>query len=223
MTSLPLDNQCDSYYSRPYTVPSQNVGTPSSASQPGAQQMYGRGPPASHMGGSTPGSFQGAPASASHSYTSASQPYSSFGNRYSSPATYSASSSASQGYPSTCSHYPVSTVSNVVYPNVSYPSLPASEPYGQMFTSQSAPSARPVKESYSGPSTAITYPSRPPPPPSQQHQQQQSHSGYSSGPWSAPGLPPAQDNLIRNQMGSLAPSNNHPANNGKLNMKFTKT
>lgn len=213
MTSLPLDNQCDSYYSRPYTVPSQNVGTPSSASQPGAQQMYGRGPPASHMGGSTPGSFQGAPASASHSYTSASQPYSSFGNRYSSPATYSASSSASQGYPSTCSHYPISTVSNVVYPNVSYPSLPASEPYGQMFTSQSAPSARPVKESYSGPSTAITYPSRPPPPPSQQHQQQQSHSGYSSGPWSAPGLPPAQDNLIRNQMGSLAPSNNHPANN----------
>ncbi|KAM7317931.1 protein transport protein Sec24B isoform X3 [Alexandromys fortis] len=213
MTSLPLDNQCDSYYSRPYTVPSQNVGTPSSASQPGAQQMYGRGPPASHMGGSTPGSFQGAPASASHSYTSASQPYSSFGNRYSSPATYSASSSASQGYPSTCSHYPISTVSNVVYPNVSYPSLPASEPYGQMFTSQSAPSARPVKESYSGPSTAITYPSRPPPPPSQQHQQQQSHSGYSSGPWSAPGLPPAQDNLIRNQMGSLAPSNNHPPNN----------
>ncbi|XP_013205482.1 protein transport protein Sec24B isoform X2 [Microtus ochrogaster] len=213
MTSLPLDNQCDSYYSRPYTVPSQNVGTPSSASQPGAQQMYGRGPPASHMGGSTPGSFQGAPASASHSYTSASQPYSSFGNRYSSPATYSASSSASQGYPSTCSHYPISTVSNVVYPNVSYPSLPASEPYGQMFTSQSAPSARPVKESYSGPSTAITYPSRPPPPPSQQHQQQQSHSGYSSGPWSAPGLPPTQDNLIRNQMGSLAPSNNHPANN----------
>ncbi|XP_057648957.1 protein transport protein Sec24B isoform X3 [Chionomys nivalis] len=216
VTSLPLDNQCDSYYSRPYTVPSQNVGTPSSASQPGAQQMYGRGPPASHMGGSTPGSFQGAPASASHSYTSASQPYSSFGNRYSSPATYSASSSASQGYPSTCSHYPVSAVSNVVYPNVSYPSLPASEPYGQMFTSQSAPSARPVKESYSGPSTAVTYPSRPPPPPSQQHQQQQSHSGYSSGPWSAPGLPPAQDNLIRNQMGSLAPSNNHPANNENI-------
>ncbi|CAO2600053.1 Protein transport protein Sec24B [Lemmus lemmus] len=213
MTSLPLDNQSDSYYSRPYTVPSQNVGTPSSASQPGAQQMYGRGPPAPHMGGSTPGSFQGAPASASHSYTSASQPYSSFGNRYSSPATYSASSSASQGYPSTCSHYPISTVSNVVYPNVSYPSLPASEPYGQMFTSQSAPSARPVKDSYSGPSTAITYPSRPPPPPSQQHQQQQSHSGYSSGPWSTPGLPSTQDNLIRNQMESLAPSNNHPANN----------
>ncbi|XP_037062986.1 protein transport protein Sec24B [Peromyscus leucopus] len=246
MTSLPLDNQCDSYYSRPYTVPTQNVGTPSSASQPGAQQMYGRGPPAPHIGGSTPGSFQGAPASASHSYPSASQPYSSFGNRYSSPAPYSASSSAaSQGYPSTCSHYPISTVSNVVYPNVSYPSLPASEPYGQMFTSQSAPSARPVKDSYSGPSTAITYPplkdsysgpstaityppvkdsysgsstaitypSRPPPPPSQQHHQPQSHSGYSSGPWSAPGLPPTQDNLIRNQMGPLAPANNHPTNN----------
>ncbi|XP_040607728.1 protein transport protein Sec24B isoform X4 [Mesocricetus auratus] len=215
MTSLPLDNQCDNYYSRPYTVPTQNVGTPSSANQPGAQQMYGRGPPASHMGGSTPGSIQGALASASHPYTSASQPYSSFGNRYSSPATYSASSSASQGYPSTCSHYPVSTVSNVVYPNVSYPSLPASEPYGQMFTSQSAPSARPVNDSYSGPSTAVTYPSRPPPPPSQHHhQQQQSHSGYSSVPWSAPGLPPAQDNLIRNQMGSLAPANNRPSNNG---------
>ncbi|XP_059122211.1 protein transport protein Sec24B [Peromyscus eremicus] len=246
MTSLPLDNPCDSYYSRPYTVPTQNVGTPSSASQPGAQQMYGRGPPAPHIGGSTPGSFQGAPASASHSYPSASQPYSSFGNRYSSPAPYSASSSAaSQGYPSTCSHYPISTVSNVVYPNVSYPSLPASEPYGQMFTSQSAPSARPVKDSYSGPSTAITYPplkdsysgpstaityppvkdsysgsstaitypSRPPPPPSQQHHQPQSHSGYSSGPWSAPGLPPTQDNLIRNQMGPLAPANNHPTNN----------
>ncbi|ERE90146.1 protein transport protein Sec24B-like protein [Cricetulus griseus] len=214
MTSLPLDNQCDNYYSRPYTVPTQNVGTPSSANQPGAQQMYGRGPPAPHMGGSTPGSFQGAPASASHSYTSASQPYSSFGNRYSSPATYPASSCASQGYPSTCSHYPASTVSSVVYPNVSYPSLPASEPYGQMFTSQSASSARPAKDSYSGPSTAVTYPSRPPPPPSQHHQQQQqSHSGYSSVPWSAPGLPSTQDNLIRNQMGSLTPANNHPSNN----------
>ncbi|XP_031231347.1 protein transport protein Sec24B isoform X2 [Mastomys coucha] len=216
MTSLPLDNQCDNYYSRPYTVPTQNVGTPSSASQPGAQQMYGRGPPAPHMGGSTPGSFQGAPASASHSYTSASQPYSSLGNRYTSPATYSANASvASQGYPSTCSHYPISTVSNVVYPNVSYPSLPASEPYGQMFTSQSAPPpARPVKESYSGPSTALTYPSRPPPPPSQHHQQQQqSHSGYSSLPWSGPGVPPAQDSLIRNQMGSLATANSHPTNN----------
>ncbi|XP_036046711.1 protein transport protein Sec24B isoform X3 [Onychomys torridus] len=230
MTSLPLDNQCDSYYSRPYTVPTQNVGTPSSANQPGAQQMYGRGPPASHLAGSTPGSFQGAPASASHPYPSASQPYSSFGNRYSSPAPYSASSSAaSQGYPSTSSQYPISTVSNVVYPNVSYPSLPASEPYGQMFTSQSAPSARPVKDSYSGPNTAITYPPlkdsysgpntaityppRPPPPPSQQHHQPQSHSGYSSGPWSAPGLPPTQDNLIRNQMGPVAPANNHPTNN----------
>lgn len=188
--------------------------------------MYGRGPPAPHMGGSTPGSFQGAPASASHSYTSASQPYSSLGNRYTSPATYSANASvASQGYPSTCSHYPISTVSNVVYPNVSYPSLPASEPYGQMFTSQSAPPpARPVKESYSGPSTALTYPSRPPPPPSQHHQQQQqSHSGYSSLPWSGPGVPPAQDSLIRNQMGSLATANSHPTNNGKLSMNFTKT
>ncbi|XP_055484085.1 protein transport protein Sec24B isoform X2 [Psammomys obesus] len=215
MSSLPLDNQCDNYYSRPYTVPSQSVGTPSSANQPGTQQMYGRGPPAPHMGGSTPGSFQGAPASASHSYTSASQPYSSFGNRYSSPATYSANSSAaSQGYPSTCSHYPISTVSNVVYPNVSYPSLSASEPYGQMYTSQSAPPSRPVKESYSGPSTAITYPSRPPP----SQQQPQSHSGYSSLPWPAPGLPPAQDSLIRNQMGSLATANSHPTNSENVQL-----
>lgn len=219
MTSLPLDNQCENYYSRPYTAPTQNVGTPSSANQPGAQLMYGRGPSAPHMGASTPGPFQGAPASASHSYPSASQPYSSLGNRYSSPATYSATASvASQGYPSTCSHYPISTVSNVVYPNVSYPSLPASEPYGQMFTSQSAPPpARPLKESYSGLSTAVAYPSRPPPPPSQhqqqQQQQQQSHSGYSSLPWSGPGLPPAQDSLIRNQMGSLAIPNSHPAIN----------
>ncbi|XP_052035211.1 protein transport protein Sec24B isoform X2 [Apodemus sylvaticus] len=218
MTSLPVDNQCDNYYARPYTVPTQNVGTPSSANPPGAQQLYGRGPSAPHMAGSTPASFQGAPASASHPYTSASQPYPSLGNRYSSPATYASNASvASQGYPSTCSHYPISTVSNVMYPNVSYPSLPASEPYGQMFTSQSAPPpARPVKESYSGLSTAIPYPSRPPPPPSQhqQHQQQQhSHSGYSTLPWSGPGLPPAQDSLIRNQMGSLATANSHLTNN----------
>ncbi|XP_034355889.2 protein transport protein Sec24B isoform X5 [Arvicanthis niloticus] len=223
MASLPLDNQCDNYYSRPYTVPTQNVGTPSSVNQPGAQQMYGRGPSVPHMGGPTPGSFQGAPASASHSSTSVSQPYSSLGNRYSSPAAYSANASvASQGYPSTCSHYPISTVSNVVYPNVSYPSLPASEPYGQMFTSQNAPPpARPLKEPYSGPSTAITYPSRPPPPPSQQQQQQQSHSGYSSLSWSGPGLPPAQDSLIRNQMGSLATANSHPTNNE--NVQLTKS
>lgn len=215
MTSLPLDNQCENYYSRPYTAPTQNMGTPSLANQPGAQHIYGRGPSAPHMVGSTPGPFQGAPASASHSYPSASQSYSSLGNLYSSPATYSANASvASQGYPITCSHYPVSTVSNVVYPNVSYPSLPASEPYGQMFTSQSAPPpARPLKESYSGPSTAVAYPSRPPPPPSQHQQQQQSHSGYSSLPWSGPGLPPAQDSLIRNQMGSLATPNSHPTNN----------
>ncbi|XP_017825834.2 protein transport protein Sec24B isoform X3 [Callithrix jacchus] len=213
MTSLPLDTQCGDYYSALYTVPTQNVVTPSTANQqPGAQQMYSRGPPAPHIVGSTPGSFQGAASSASHLHTSASQPYSSFVNHYNSPAMYSANSSvASQGFPSTCGHYAMSTVSNAVYPSVSYPSLPAGDTYGQMFTSQNAPTVRPVKDnSFSGQNTAISHPSPLPPPPSQQHHQQQSLSGYNTLTWSAPGLPSTQDNLIRNHMGSLAIANNNP-------------
>ncbi|XP_059868859.1 protein transport protein Sec24B isoform X6 [Delphinus delphis] len=59
MTSLPLDSQCDDYYSGLYRVPTQNVVTPNAASpQPGAQQMYGSVPPAPHVVGSTLGSFQ---------------------------------------------------------------------------------------------------------------------------------------------------------------------
>ncbi|XP_024597709.1 protein transport protein Sec24B isoform X3 [Neophocaena asiaeorientalis asiaeorientalis] len=59
MTSLPLDSQCDDYYSGLYRVPTQNVVTPNTASpQPGAQQMYGSVPPAPHVVGSTLGSFQ---------------------------------------------------------------------------------------------------------------------------------------------------------------------
>ena len=224
MTSLPLDSQCDDYYSGLYRVPTQNVVTPNTASQqPGAQQMYGSVPPAPHVVGSTLGSFQGAGSSASHLHTSASQPYSSFVNRYNSPAMYSANSSvAAQGFPSTCGHYALSTVSNAAYPSVSYPSLPAGDPYGQqMFTSQNAPTVRPVRDnSFSGPSTAISHPSPLPPPPSQQYHQQQSLSGYSTFAWSASGLPSTQDNLIQNHT-SLATANN-PTNPGRLNEKFTK-
>uniref|UniRef100_A0A2K6F544 SEC24 homolog B, COPII coat complex component n=1 Tax=Propithecus coquereli TaxID=379532 RepID=A0A2K6F544_PROCO len=215
MTSLPLDTQHDDYYSGLYTVPAQNVVTPSTAhQQPGAQQMYGRGPPAPHIVGSTPGSFQGAVSSASHLHTSASQPHSSFVNHYNSPAMYSANSSvASQGFPSTCGHYAMSTVSNAAYPSISYPSLPAGDPYGQMFTSQNAPTVRPVTDnSFSGQNTAISHPSPLPPPPSQQHHQQQSLSGYNTLSWSAAGLPSTQDNLVRNHTGSLATANNNPAN-----------
>uniref|UniRef100_H0X1S0 SEC24 homolog B, COPII coat complex component n=1 Tax=Otolemur garnettii TaxID=30611 RepID=H0X1S0_OTOGA len=215
MTSLPLDTQRDDYYSGLYTGSTQNVVTPSTVNQqPGAQQMYSRGPPA--VVGSTPGSFRGAAASsASHLHTSASPPYSSFVNHYNSSALYSANSSvASQGFPSTCGHYAMSTVSNAVYPSVSYPSLPAGDPYGQMFTSQSTPPVRPVTDnSFSGQNTAISHPSPLPPPPSQQYHQQQSLSGYNTLSWSAPGLPSsAQDNLIRNHTGSLATTSNTPTN-----------
>ncbi|KAM5287542.1 protein transport protein Sec24B isoform 3-T3 [Hipposideros larvatus] len=214
MTSLPSDSQCGDYYSGVYTIPTQNVVTPNTANQQsGAQQIYGRGPPAPHIVGSTPGYFQGAASSASHLHTSASQPYSSFVNHFSSPAMYSANSSAvSQGFPSTCGHYAVSTVSNAAYPSVSYPSLPPGDPYGQqMFTSQNASTIRPVREnSFSGQNTAVSHPSPLPPPPSQQYHQQLSLSGYSPLAWSASGLPSTQDNLIRNNTGSLATANNNP-------------
>ncbi|XP_023620613.1 protein transport protein Sec24B isoform X7 [Myotis lucifugus] len=218
MTSLPLDDQRGDYYSGLYTVPTQNVVTPKTTNQqPGAQQIYGRVPPAPHNVGSTPEYFQGAASSASHLYTSASQPYSSPVNHYSGPAMYSANSSAvSQGFPSTCGHYAVSTVSNAVYPSVSYPSLPAGEPYGQqMFTSQNASTVRPVRDnSFSSQNTALSHPSPLPPPPSQQYHQQQSLSGYSTPSWSASGPPSTQDNLVRNHTGSLTPANNNPTNTG---------
>lgn len=226
MTSLPLDSQCGDYYSGLYTVPTQNMVTPNTANQqPGAQQMYGRGPPAPHIVGSTPGSFQGATSSTSHLHTSASQPYSPFVNHYSSPAMYPANSSvASQGFPSTCGHYAMSTVSNAAYPSVSYPSLPAGDPYGQqMFTSQNAPTVGPVREdSFPGHSTAISHPAPLPPPPSHQYHQQQGLSGCNTLSWSASGLPSAQDNLTRNHTGSLATPNSNPTNTGRLNEEFTK-
>ncbi|XP_020957338.1 protein transport protein Sec24B isoform X1 [Sus scrofa] len=212
MTSLPLDSQCAGYYSGLYTIPTQNVLTPNTASQqPGAQQMYGRVPPAPHVVGSTPGSFQGAASSASHLHTSASQPYSSFVNHYSSPAMYSANSSvASQGFPSTCGHYALSTVSNATYPSVSYPSLPAGDPYGQqIFTSQNAPPVRPTRDhSFSGQNTAISHPSPLPPPPSQPYHQQQNLSGYNTFSWSTSGLPSTQDNPVRNHTSPTAANNN---------------
>ncbi|XP_058150253.1 protein transport protein Sec24B isoform X2 [Dasypus novemcinctus] len=208
MTSLPPDSQCGDYCAGLYTVPTQNVVTTSTVNQqPGAQQMYGRGPPAPHIMGSTLGSFQGAASSASHLHTSDSQPYSSFVNHYNSPAMYS--SVASQGFPSTCAHYAMSTVSNAAYPSVSYPSLPAADPFGQMFTSQNAPTVRPVKDnSFPSQHTAISHPSPLPPPPSQQPQQQQNLSGYNTLSWSAPGLPATQDNPVQNHTGSLVTANN---------------
>ncbi|XP_047574149.1 protein transport protein Sec24B isoform X5 [Lutra lutra] len=216
MTSLPLDSQCGDYYSGLYTVPTQNVVTPNTANQqPGAQHMYGRGPPAPHIVGSTPGSFQGAASPTLHLHTSAAQRYSHFVNHYSSPAVYSANSSvASQGFPSTCAHYAMSTVSTAAYPSVSYPSLPAGDPYGQqMFTSQNAPTVRPLREnSFSGHSTAISHPSPLPPPPSHQYHQQQSLSGCSTLSWSASGLPSTQHNIVRNHTGSLATANSNPTN-----------
>ncbi|XP_074198598.1 protein transport protein Sec24B isoform X4 [Camelus bactrianus] len=219
MTSLPLDSQSGDYYPGLYTVPTQNVVTPNTASQqPGAQQMYGRVPPAPHVVGSALGSFQGAMSSASHLQTSASQPYSSFVNHYNSPAMYSVNSSvASQGLPSTCGHYALSAVSNASYPGVPYPSLPAGDPYRQqMLTSQSALTVRPIRESsLSGQNTAVSHPSPLPPPPSQQYQQQQSLSGYSTFSWSAPGLPSTQDNLIRNHTSQVA-ANNNPTNTDSL-------
>lgn len=226
MTSLPLDGQFSDYYAGLYTASTQNVVTPKTTNQqPGAQQMYGRGPPAPHLVGSSPEYFQGAASSASALHTSDSQPYSSFVNHYNSPAMYSANSSAvSQGFPSTCGHYAVSTVSNAAYPSVSYPSLPAGEPYGQqMFTSQNASTIRPGRDnSFSSQNTALGHPSPLPPPPSQQYHQQQNLSGYSTPSWSASGLPSTQDNLIRNHTGSLATANNNPTNTGRLNEKFTK-
>uniref|UniRef100_A0A8C7ATT8 SEC24 homolog B, COPII coat complex component n=1 Tax=Neovison vison TaxID=452646 RepID=A0A8C7ATT8_NEOVI len=212
MTSLPLDSQCGDYYSGLYTVPTQNVVTPNTANQqPGAQHMYGRGPSAPHIVGSTPGSFQGATSPTLHLHTSAAQRYSHFVNHYSSPAMYSANSSvASQGFPSTCAHYAMSTVSTAAYPSVSYPSLPAGDPYGQqMFTSQNAPTVRPLREnSFSDHSTAISHPSPLPPPPSHQYHQPQSLSGCSTLSWSASGLPSTQHNIVRNHTGSLATANN---------------
>ncbi|XP_070360661.1 protein transport protein Sec24B isoform X5 [Equus asinus] len=208
MTSLPLDSQRGDYYSGLYTVPTQNVVTPNTAGQqPGAQQMYGRVLPAPHMAGSALGSFPGATSSASHVHMSASV------NHHNSPAVGAANSSvASQGFPSTCGHYAMSTVSNAAYPRVSYSSPPAGDPYGQqMFTSQNAPPVRPIRDnSFSGQNTAISHPSPLPPPPPQQYHQEQSLSGYSTLSWSASGLPSTQDNLLRNHTGSLATANNNP-------------
>ncbi|KAM8802343.1 protein transport protein Sec24B isoform 4-T4 [Rhynchonycteris naso] len=219
MTSLPLDGQCGSYYSGLYTVPTQNLVTPKTTNQQaGAQQIYGRGPPAPTIVGSAPEYFQGAASSASHVYTSASQPYSSAVNHYTSPAMYSASSSVSQGFPSTCGHYAVSTVSNAAYPSVSYPSLPAGDPYGQqMFTSQNASTVRPIRDnSFFGQDTALSRPSPLPPPPSQQYHQQHSLSGYSTLSWSTSGHPSTEDNLIRNHASSLTTANNNPTNTDSL-------
>ncbi|XP_060042257.1 protein transport protein Sec24B isoform X3 [Erinaceus europaeus] len=222
MTSLPLGGQCGSYYPGLYAVPSSSVGTPPTANHPGAPQVFGRAAPVPPAMGPTPGSLHGAVPPAPHLHTSASQPYPAFVNHYNSPAMYSASSPvASQGFPSTCGHYVMPAVSNAACASVSYPSLPAGDPYGQhMFTSQNAPAGRPLREpSLSGPKPATSHlsplPPAPPAPPQQYHQQQ-SVSGFNTLSWSAAGLPPAQDNLSRNHTGSLVTTNNNPPSTGFL-------
>ncbi|XP_075400054.1 protein transport protein Sec24B isoform X2 [Tenrec ecaudatus] len=212
MTSLPPESQCGAYYSGLYPVPTQGAAPSTASRPPGAQQPYGLGPLPPQRMGSSPGSFQGAASSASHLHTSASQPYS-LVNSCSHPVVYSASSSvASQGFPPTGGHYAMPTVSNAAYPSVSYPSLPAGDPYGQMLTSHNAPTFRPVEDhSFSGQSTPISHPSPLPPPPSQQQQQQQqSLSGYNNPLWSAPGLQSTQDNLSRNHTAPPAAASNNP-------------
>uniref|UniRef100_F7A0Q7 SEC24 homolog B, COPII coat complex component n=1 Tax=Monodelphis domestica TaxID=13616 RepID=F7A0Q7_MONDO len=207
---LPLESQYGTdYYSGHYPVPTQNVVTLATGPgtmnmQLGSQQVYGRGLPAPHTVGSTPGSFQGGIASsASHVHTGIPQPYSSFGNHYNSPVVPSANSSiASQGFPLTSSHYAMSTALGAVYPNVSYPSVPAGDPYGQVFTSQSTSVITQFKEnSFPGQNTAVNHP----------QQQQQSPMGYKTSSWATPGLQSTQDNLSQNHIGSLAAVGN-PSN-----------
>ncbi|XP_023565804.1 protein transport protein Sec24B isoform X4 [Octodon degus] len=214
MAASPLDGQCSDYYSGLYTPPAQKVAASSTASHEGAQQVYSGGPPAPPLLGAPPGLVPGASSTASLMHTSASQPYPSFVNYYSSPAVYTANSSAaSQGFPATC-HYSVSTVSNAVHPSVCYSSPPPGDPYTRVFTSQNALVAGSGREgSFPGQNAALSHPSALGPLPSQQHQQQQQQtlSGFNTLSWSVPGLPPAQDNLLRNHAGSVASASNSPA------------
>uniref|UniRef100_A0A7N4P2C8 SEC24 homolog B, COPII coat complex component n=1 Tax=Sarcophilus harrisii TaxID=9305 RepID=A0A7N4P2C8_SARHA len=224
---LPLESQYGTdYYSGHYTVPTQNVTLATGPStvnmQLGSQQVYGRDPPASHTVGCTPGPFPGSVASsASHLHTGRPQPYSSFGNHYNSPVIPSANSSiASQGFPLTSGHYAMSTASGAVYPSVSYPSVPAGDPYGQVFTSQSTSVITQFKDnSFPGQNTNVSHP-----------QQQQNPVSYNTSSWATSGLQSTQDNLTQNHIGSLATSGN-PSNAvsdsssslGKQNVQLNKT
>nr|XP_020857079.1 protein transport protein Sec24B [Phascolarctos cinereus] len=225
-TPLPLESQYGTdYYSGPYTVPTQNVtvatGPSSMNMQLGSQQVYGRGPPAPHTVGSTPGSFpSGVASSASHLHTGRPQPHSSFGNHYNSPVIPSASSSiASQGFPLTSGHYAMSTASGAVYPSVSYPSVPAGDPYGQVFTSQSTSVITQFKDnSFPGQNTAVNHPP----------QRRQSPVGYCTSSWATPGPQSTQDNLTQNHTGSLATAgstSNADSSScaGKQNIQLLKT
>ncbi|KAM8969239.1 protein transport protein Sec24B isoform 2-T2 [Sarcophilus harrisii] len=224
---LPLESQYGTdYYSGHYTVPTQNVTLATGPStvnmQLGSQQVYGRDPPASHTVGCTPGPFPGSVASsASHLHTGRPQPYSSFGNHYNSPVIPSANSSiASQGFPLTSGHYAMSTASGAVYPSVSYPSVPAGDPYGQVFTSQNTSVITQFKDnSFPGQNTNVSHP-----------QQQQNPVSYNTSSWATSGLQSTQDNLTQNHIGSLATSGN-PSNAvsdsssslGKQNVQLNKT
>ncbi|XP_043826263.1 protein transport protein Sec24B isoform X3 [Dromiciops gliroides] len=206
---LPVESQYGTdYYSGHYTVPTQNVtlatGPNTMNLQLGSPHVYGRGPPAPHNVGSTPGSFPGVASSASHLHTGRPQPYSSFGNHYNNPVIPSSNSSiASQGFPLTSGHYAMSTASGAVCPSVSYPSVPAGDPYGQVFTSQSTSVITQFKDnSFPGQNTTVSHP-----------QQQQSPVGYNTSSWATPGLRLPQDNLTQNHIGSLATAGN-PSNAG---------
>ncbi|XP_043826262.1 protein transport protein Sec24B isoform X2 [Dromiciops gliroides] len=223
---LPVESQYGTdYYSGHYTVPTQNVtlatGPNTMNLQLGSPHVYGRGPPAPHNVGSTPGSFPGVASSASHLHTGRPQPYSSFGNHYNNPVIPSSNSSiASQGFPLTSGHYAMSTASGAVCPSVSYPSVPAGDPYGQVFTSQSTSVITQFKDnSFPGQNTTVSHP-----------QQQQSPVGYNTSSWATPGLRLPQDNLTQNHIGSLATAGN-PSNAvadssscpGKQNIQLPKT
>ncbi|XP_014448631.1 protein transport protein Sec24B [Tupaia chinensis] len=180
--------------------PTPNPAAPGQASrQPGAQQAFGRGPSGPHAG-PTPGSSQGTATSAPHLHTGACPP-SAFVNHYGVAVHTAGSAVAAQGLPSTCGHYATPPVSTAAYPGVSYPALPAGEPYEQMYTSQRTPAGRP---GLPGQSPALSHLPLPPVLAQQCPQQQHGLPAHSTL-WAA-GPPPTQDGLIRNHPGSLAAS-----------------
>ncbi|ELV13705.1 Protein transport protein Sec24B, partial [Tupaia chinensis] len=221
----PMENRSTEYYTGLYTAPTPNPAAPGQASrQPGAQQAFGRGPSGPHAGptpgssqgtatsaphlhtGPTPGSSQGTATSAPHLHTGACPP-SAFVNHYGVAVHTAGSAVAAQGLPSTCGHYATPPVSTAAYPGVSYPALPAGEPYEQMYTSQRTPAGRP---GLPGQSPALSHLPLPPVLAQQCPQQQHGLPAHSTL-WAA-GPPPTQDGLIRNHPGSLAASS--PASTG---------
>uniref|UniRef100_A0A7M4EE43 SEC24 homolog B, COPII coat complex component n=1 Tax=Crocodylus porosus TaxID=8502 RepID=A0A7M4EE43_CROPO len=216
-----VDNQYGAgYYSTGYSVPAQNVLTPSVGSNllnaQGSQQSYNKVPP--HPVESAEGLGQGAVSSTSYLHTNIPQSYSAFGSHYS---TSVSSSVASQGFPLNTGHYAMPVVSSVAYPSLSYPSMATASPYGQVFTSQSLPAIGQFKETnpFSGQSTVVS------------HSLQQVPMGYNSTSWSTSDVQSAQDSLSRNHTGSLAKASNQTSTVGGVdsshfvsqNVRFIKS